>query len=247
MIALRATLAFGALLLCLPGHALARMVGPRPSPWIRRFLALVADIFGLDTHVDGTPVAGNVLYVANHVSWLDILAIGGTTGTAFVSKDDVAGWPVIGWLAREGGTVFVSRSSRTAVRKQADALGEALANGRAVTLFPEGTTGDGTELRPFLGALFVSVENAPPGLMVQPIAIDYGARAPWLAWHDNEPVGHNARRILTSRRKISVRLRFLDPIDPTVVIGRKAIASLSRERIAAALSESGTIPYRAAP
>jgi len=234
----RVTLAAGALAFSLPGHGLHRLAG-RNSPWVRRFLKLSGSAFGLDVKISGTPVADHVLYAANHISWLDILALGGATGAAFVSKDDVAGWPVVGWLAREGGTIFVSRTDRRAVANQADALAAALARGRPAALFPEGTTGDGRSLLPFRASLFAALDRVPREVVVQPVAIDYGGIAPLIAWLDEEGAGTNARRILSRPGRIGVTLRFLDPINPA--IGRKAIAQSARLAIETALHDSGTL------
>lgn len=235
----RITLAAGALALSLPGHGLHRLLG-RPSPWVRRFLKLSGSAFGLDVKVVGTPVSRHVLYAANHVSWLDILALGGATGASFVSKDDVAGWPVVGWLARQGETIFISRSDRKAVAGQADALAVALSRGRPAVLFPEGTTGDGRSLLPFRASLFASLDRVAGRVVVQPVAIDYGRAAPHVAWSEGEPAGANAKRLLSRSGRMAVTLRFLDPIDPS--IGRKAIAQATRDAIAAALRGSGTLP-----
>lgn len=235
----RMTLAAGALALSLPGHGLHRLAG-RPSPWVRRFLKLSATAFGLDVKVVGAPVSDHVLYVANHISWLDILALGGATGAAFVSKDDVARWPVVGWLAREGGTIFISRQDRKAVTGQADALATALSRGRPAVLFPEGTTGDGRILLPFRASLLASLDRVERDVFVQPVAIDYGEAAPLVAWSGGEPAGANAKRLLSRTGRIGVTLRFLDPIDPS--IGRKGIARLAQEAIETALRNSGTLP-----
>lgn len=237
----RVTLAVGALAVSLPGHGLHRLVG-RPSPWVRRFLGLSGRAFGLDVRISGTPLADHVLYVANHISWLDILALGGATGAAFVSKDDVARWPVVGWLARQGGTIFVSRSNRRAVGGQAAALAGALAAGRPAALFPEGTTGDGRALLPFRASLLAALDLAPGMIAVQPVAIDYGASTGLIAWADNEDAGANARRILSRPGRVGVTLRFLDPIAPA--LGRKLVAQSARAAIEAALVDSGTLVRR---
>lgn len=229
---------------CLPGHGLARVRGV-PSPWGRRFLAGTARALGLSVRVVGQPLARDVLFVANHISWLDILALGGATGAAFVSKDDVARWPVIGWLAREAGTIFVHRQSRAGVRGQADALAMALARGRPVALFPEGTTGRGDALLPFRASLLAAAADAPAGVRVQPVAIDYGAAAREIAWADNEGTGGNARRVGSRAGRLPVTLRFLPPIDPAG-LDRKALAAAARDAIGRALSESGTIAYEPA-
>ncbi|ARS26212.1 lysophospholipid acyltransferase family protein [Sphingomonas sp. KC8] len=234
----RLALAAGALGVSLPPHGVHRLIG-RPSPWVARFLHMTGRSFGLNVTISGTMVRDHVLYAANHVSWCDILALGGATGAAFVSKDDVAGWPVVGWLAREAGTIFVSRSSRGAVIGQADALGAALASGRPAALFPEGTTGDGTGLLPFRASLFASLDRAPAGVVVQPVAIDYGDTAAMIAWTDGESAGANARRLLSRPGRLPVTLHFLDPIEPA--IGRKAVAHSARAAIEQALRQSGTL------
>ncbi|WP_231639266.1 lysophospholipid acyltransferase family protein [Sphingomonas profundi] len=228
----------------LPGHLVARR-RPAASPHIRHFLTAAGRAFGLRVTIAGTPLPRDVLFVANHVSWLDILALGGATGTAFVSKDDVAGWPLVGWMAREAGTIFIRRQ-RHAVRGQADELGRALAAGRAVALFPEGTTGRGDALLPFRAALLAAVADAPAGVRVQPVAIDYGAAARDIAWTNNEGTIGNVRRVGGRADRLRVTLRFLPPIDPAGM-DRKAIAAAAREAIGRALSESGTIAYEAAP
>ncbi|XHR99561.1 hypothetical protein ACFB49_11570 [Sphingomonas sp. DBB INV C78] len=241
----RIALATAALLGSLPGHGLHRLTSRAPSPWVPRFLAMAGRSFGLRVTIAGNPVRDHVLYAANHMSWLDILALGGATGAAFVSKDDVSRWPIVGGLARIGGTIFVSRSDRAAVKGQADALGAALASGRPAALFPEGTTGDGATLLPFRASLFASLDRAPPHVVVQPVAIDYGAVATQIAWTDCEGAGANARRVLSAPGPIPVTLHFLDPIDPA--LGRKLIAAKARAEIEAALLESGTLLYSAAP
>ncbi len=88
----------------------------------------------------GTRLRRNVLFVSNHVSWLDILALGGAARSAFVSKAEVGTTPLVGWLADQNHTVYVQREARREIHNQANDLRNALARGRPVTLFPEGTT-----------------------------------------------------------------------------------------------------------
>jgi 1-acyl-sn-glycerol-3-phosphate acyltransferase len=185
-----------------------------------------------------------VLFVSNHLSWLDIMAVAGATGAAFVSKDEVGRWPVIGWLASLNNTIFVARTERRAVQGQADALRKALSTGRPVALFPEGTTAGGHQVLPFRASLLASVMPPLPGLNVQPIAIDYGAAAEEIAWIGNEPAKANARRIFSRKGTVPVTLHFLEPIDPHDVADRKALAEAARLEIIAALDASAERPNR---
>jgi 1-acyl-sn-glycerol-3-phosphate acyltransferase len=178
------------------------------------------------------------------LSWLDIMVIAGATGAAFVSKDDVARWPVIGWLARLNNTVFIARTERKAVRGQADALRSALATGQPVALFPEGTTGGGTDVLPFRASLLASLFPPLPGIKVQPVAIDYGAGGNDIAWVGEESAKANARRVFTRKGKLLTTIQFLKPIDPAETPDRKLLAQRSRDEIVEALTGSGRAPDR---
>lgn len=226
-----------ALIICTPFHFLWRLVGQR-SPWPRLFLGWIGRIVGARVHVSGTPLHARVLFVSNHVSWLDILIVAGATGAAFVSRDDVARWPVIGWLAQLNNTIFVARAARGAVHDQARALREGLESSQPVALFPEGTTEGGVDVLPFRASLLAAVVPPPPGVKVQPLAIDYGAAAHDIAWTGTEPAAANAGRLLARPGTIPVKLHFLEPIDPAEIGDRKALAALARERIIARLEAS---------
>jgi 1-acyl-sn-glycerol-3-phosphate acyltransferase len=225
------------LLVCLPLHYLWKLAGFH-SPWPRRFLGWIGYAAGMRVEVEGTPLRANALLVSNHVSWLDIMVIAGVTGAAFVSKDDVARWPVFGWLSRLNNTVFVARGERGAVRGQADSLRAALATGQPVALFPEGTTGNGRDLLPFRASLLAALFPPPPDIRVQPVAVDYGAAAGDIAWLGEEAAGANAKRVLSRAGTTWVVIRFLEPVDPAAAGDRKALAALTRSRIAAALGAS---------
>jgi 1-acyl-sn-glycerol-3-phosphate acyltransferase len=180
----------------------------------------------------------HVLFAANHVSWLDILALGGATGAVFVSRDDVEKWPVVGWLAGLNATIYVARQARREVHGQADRLRAALREGRAVALFPEGTTAGGDALLPFRPSLFASLFPPIPGVRVQPVAIDYGGLAEEIAWVGEEPAGANAGRLLRRRGTIPVTLRFLEPVEPQSAGDRKKLAAYGRAEVVAALAAS---------
>jgi 1-acyl-sn-glycerol-3-phosphate acyltransferase len=219
-------------------HHLWLLFGRR-SPWPPRFLAFVGRTAGMRPYVVGTPLRDHVLFVSNHLSWLDIMLIAGATGSAFVSKDDVARWPLIGWLARLNDTVFVARTDRRDVHRQAEALRGALASGRPVALFPEGTTDGGPEVLRFRASLLAAVIPPPPGVRVQPVAIDYGKAAHDIAWIGGESAAANALRILSRSRTTPVTLHFLAPIDPATMPSRKALAEAARDEIVARLERGG--------
>jgi 1-acyl-sn-glycerol-3-phosphate acyltransferase len=225
------------LVVCLPLHYLWKLLRLR-SPWPRRFLHWVGRSAGMRARIVGTPLKSHVLFLSNHLSWLDIMLIAGASGAAFVSKDDVGRWPVIGWLASLNNTVFVARTERNAVRGQADTLRAALATGQPVALFPEGTTDGGVEILPFRASLLASVFPPLPGVKIQPVALDYGRAGEEIAWVGDEAATANAKRVLSRRGSTSVTLRFLAPIDPAKIGDRKALAARSRQAIVEALQGS---------
>lgn len=185
--------------------------------------------------MEGEPLTHDVLFASNHKSWLDILLLGGSAGAAFVSKEEVGRWPVVGWMARLNGTIFVARAERSNVQCQADALRSALATGRPVALFPEGTVSETGELLPFRPSLFAALYPPLPAVQAQPVAIDYGQAASDVAWREGETIVANALRILGRRGAMPVILRFLAPLDPDGAGGRKALAAAAEARVAAAL------------
>src|SRR4051812_31695855 len=231
---LRAAAILAGLLFCVPLHYLWKLVGARPI-WPQIFLGYVGACCGLRVRIEGEPLRGKVLVVANHVSWLDILALGGAAPVSVVARADVEDWPLVGWAAGLNDTIFVARDIRSSVRGQADTLRQTLADGRAVALFPEGTTEGGGGLLPSRASLFASLFPPLDGVMVQPVAIDYGAAIDDVLWLGEEGFGANAKRILSRPGTIPVVLRFLAPIDPHEAGDRKTLAARSQEEIALAL------------
>ena len=231
----RLTLRLVALLLTLATflilHGLWRLVR-LPSPWPRQFLRSFGRIAGARAHVTGAPLGRDVVFLSNHLSWIDIPVLAGATGTAFVAKAELAAIPFIGWLCGLNHTLFVRRGDRMGIAEQVAEIARALADGWAVTIFPEGTTGDGATLLPFKAALLSVLEPPPAGLMVQPVRIDYGAATPELAWVGDEPGQSHAARVFRRSGTFAVNLHFLEPFDPAAFPGRKAIAAEARRRIA---------------
>ncbi len=230
----RIALMLGVLAILIVPHLLTKWIGLRTTiP--NMYLGWTAWAAGLDVRVVGMPLRRDVLFVANHVSWFDILALGGAGRTAFVAKAEIGRWPIIGWLADQNHTVYVARENRRQVTQQSAALADALAIGRPVALFAEGTTGDGNSLLPFRASLLAPAAPGPDALRVQPVALDYGRDARDYAWIDPESAGANARRLLSRRGRGLLTIRFLDPLPADLARDRKTAAAAARTRIAAAL------------
>ncbi len=235
---LRVALIVSLLLIIIVPHLLWRVFNIR-SPFATWFLRGSGWVAGARVTVLGTPSKEDRLYIANHLSWLDILILSGRTGTAFVAKSDMENWPVFGWMANQNNTVYVKRGQVLDAHNQATSLQTALLTGQPVTLFPEGTTAGGRELLPFRSSLIAAVVPAPEGISIQPVAIDYGHLAGEIAWTDDESVGKNALRVMGKFSRIPVTLHFLAPLDHADFGDRKAIAAHSRAEIAAALGGVG--------
>ncbi len=231
------------LIVFVPLHYLYRIFA-YGSPFPMLFLRYAARVSGARVETVGTHLKRDVFYVANHVSWLDILALAGASGTAFVAKAELAQAPVVGWLASLNRTVFVKREHRMGVAAQINALREALDDNWAVTIFPEGTTTDGQSLLPFKTSMLSVLEPPPPGVMVQPVLLEYGSIAEWIGWVGEEGGVNNAKRVLSRRGSFKLRVHFLEPFSPEDFRGRKAIGVEARRRIEEALLESLGKPLR---
>ncbi|HEX4801743.1 MAG TPA: lysophospholipid acyltransferase family protein [Sphingomicrobium sp.] len=180
-------------------------------------------------HLEGRRIRRHTLLVSNHVSWLDILVIGGATNCAFVSKDQL-GHSLIHWLADQNATVYVKRTHRKGAKDQAIAIAKALERDKPVVLFPEGTTGPGTHLLPFRSTLLEAANFAAKDVVIRPVVMDYGpAAAAEIGWHE-EPGKDNVLRILGRKGTLPVTVRILDPLDRSG--DRKQLSHEARERIA---------------
>ena len=139
--------------------------------WSRQMLRILR----VDLHVLGEPPAqGPLLVVCNHISWLDILVLNAAQPTRFVSKADVRRWPVLGALITGAGTLYIERESRRDAMRVVHQMADALRAGDLLSVFPEGTTGDGRELLPFHGNLLQAAiaVNVP----VLPVALRFVER-----------------------------------------------------------------------
>lgn len=156
--------------------ALARLFLGRAPRWLTRLWHRgCCAIAGLRIRVHGIPEGGRpTLFVANHVSYLDIVILGSLVDAAFVAKSEVDGWPGIGLIARIGRTVFVRRTATESLL-QRNALAARLDAGENLLLFAEGTSSDGVRVLPFKSALFAAVEGRAAGarVKVQPVTLLY--------------------------------------------------------------------------
>ena len=164
------------------------------ASWCRRLLSLL----GVRLQVFGPLPFGCHLIAANHVSWLDVLAIGALFPCWFVSKAETRAWPVIGRLAAANDTLFLRRRSPRAAYRMNAEIRERLGSRQSVVVFPEGTTTDGSRVLPFHPALFQPAADG--GHRILPLALCYrdrtGRRVPQAAFIDDEPLWKSLRAVL---------------------------------------------------
>ncbi|MEM1435281.1 MAG: lysophospholipid acyltransferase family protein [Pseudomonadota bacterium] len=155
-----------------PAFLLARLLGRRPAEAMAlRFHRGVCRIFNLKIRVEGTPSEDRpTLFVANHASYIDVFVLGSLVPGVFVAKADVAQWPVFGKLAALQNTVFIERNPRRTAA-QIPLLKARLAGAENLFIFPEGTSTDGTRVRPFRPSLLAAALD--PTVAVQPVTIAY--------------------------------------------------------------------------
>ena len=211
----------------------------QPSPWPRLFLLSVSWTSGIATATTGKRVRRNVFYAANHHSWVDIPVMSGVTGCTFVANDGIESWPLIGWLCKINNTIFVSRENKLSVSGQIDELRDAMTGDQPVTIFPEGTTHDGTGLLPFKPSLFAALVPPPQDMLVQPVYLSYGRHTRRVAWVGEEKVTENFWRLLSYLKPITATLHFLEPFNPAHFADRKAISAEVRVRIGSAMEGGG--------
>ncbi len=140
------------------------------TPWARFCFGGAARCLGFRVRHRGRVANGPVLFVSNHISWSDIPILGGTAPLRFLSKAEVARWPIIGWLAVQAGTLFIQRGGGRTNQSRTE-ISSALEAGQSVLVFPEGTTTIGITVLPFHGRLLNAAIDA--NVPIQPISIGY--------------------------------------------------------------------------
>lgn len=209
--------------------------------WSGQLLACL----GVRLRSAGLPPAEG-LVVANHISWLDIFAINAVAPTAFVAKDEVRDWPLVGWLCERTETIFLARGSRGAAQKAKDQMTGALVHRWRVGVFPEGTTSCGDQVLPFHGALFQAAVDA--GARVTPVALGYqdkqGRPSTAPAYVGDTSLWQCLRAIAVSP-PLTVTLTFLPDLD-SANSDRRHLAHRAHTAITHALA-GGITPSRSAP
>lgn len=212
-----------------------RVRGQRLDIWLQRWWSggLVRRC-GFRIVCEGEPLPGAVLFVANHVSWLDIELMHSQRVMSFIAKAEIARWPLIGWLAARAGTIFHSRGSGHSLNAVMDRAVERLREGMAVGVFPEGGTGPGDRLRTFHARIFQIAVDAQA--VVQPVAISYGSEGRMdlrVPFAPRESFFANVVRLIGDPG-VEARVRFLEPVALSAD-GRRHTAEAARSAIAHAL------------
>ncbi len=215
------------------------------------FYKMYTHILGISLRTHGAVAdTSHVLYVSNHISYIDIAALMSLTGARFVSRGDIARLPFFGWLMKHYGTVFIHRT-RVDVRGQITLLHRLLGEGSPLLLFGEGTTSDGRSVLPVKSSLFAAFESLPANnLALQPISLRYSLLdgvpmsthwEPLCAWHGEMSFLPHLREVLSLHR-ITIDV-YVHPSTPIATIpttqknfkrkkmGRKDMAHFCQEEI----------------
>jgi len=196
-----------------------------------RYWSGVARILGIRINLVGTIASDGtrpVVFVSNHASWLDIIALGSVLPGCFIAKGDIARWPVIRTIARAGRTIFVSRQRGSTGRERSE-LHRRLEAGDNLILFPEGTTSDGARVLPFRSS-FLALAERPEPPIIQPVTIVFDRldglpvcrrNRPLISWYGDMDIASHFARIGQHSMRVTIVLD--PPVDPA--IGRKALSA----------------------
>jgi len=209
-------------------HFLAARLWARAGLWI----------LGLRHVVRGRPVASGAL-VANHCSWLDILSLRAVRLIYFVSKAEVADWPVIGFITRITGTVFIERR-RGEAKRQEELLLERIAARQVLAFFPEGTSTDGLRVLPFKSSLFSAFfhDDHPADLLVQPVTVRYrpnprsGLPASFYGWWGDMGFEAHIWQVACRSHGAIAEVIFHEPVRPRDFPNRKTLAVYCHRKVA---------------
>lgn len=177
----------------------------------------------------------NTMFLANHVSWADIYALNSILPLQFIAKSDINNWPILGYLVRKSGTIFINRSSRKDTARIVDTTTDNLLAGGNIGFFPEGTTSDGTTLLRFKSSIVQAAINAKSPL--HPVAVRYplpgGGINTDMAYAGDTTMGEAMTHALKQKLSI-VELHFLTPILPNA--NRQQLTQMAFESISSKLA-----------
>jgi lyso-ornithine lipid O-acyltransferase len=224
----------------------ALFAGRTPRAVARLWCATYCRIAGLEVQSHGEVSQEKpTLFVANHVSYLDIVVLGRLLDATFVAKAEVRRWPAIGFIARLGRTVFVDRT-RALSAGQSAVLAERLRAGESLILFAEGTSSDGGRVLPFKSALFAAVRDPELAarVSVQPVSIAYtrfrgglsinNTLRPLYAWYGDMELLPHLWSVL-GLPGATVEVRFHQPVSAAAFASRKALARHAEREVAGGL------------
>ncbi len=231
---------------------LPRIESSRHDGIIERWCRAVLDILDIRMTVQGQTPPGrmrSVLFVANHISWMDILLLNACQRVRFVAKEEVRSWPLIGWIAFRTGTLFLKRTSTHQLARVMKSTAASLRRGDCIAIFPEGTTTDGSSVHAFHSGLFESAIEAKA--LVWPISISYrrldGALDADIAFLGSESLVSSILNVL-SRPTTHARLSFSSPVDSSAG-DRRQLTAWCRNAVEQSLADHATllIPSHASP
>jgi 1-acyl-sn-glycerol-3-phosphate acyltransferase len=209
--------------------------------WSRSLLHILAVRYTLDGVL---PSSSPTLIVSNHVSWLDIWIINAIVPVRFVAKSDIRRWPVLGFLVKHSGTIFIRRDKRRDTAHTNRAIVQALTNGNYVAIFAEGATTDGTQLKPYHASLLQPAVGA--GAKVVVLAIRYvredGALDLDAAYTDERSLWQSAQLILR-HRTVSAEVVIAEVLE----VSNKTRRQIAREAELATARALGFAPARRGP
>jgi 1-acyl-sn-glycerol-3-phosphate acyltransferase len=217
----------------------ARFAGPsepRARALLQRWSTGTCRRLGLEVEVHGTPGTGPRVYVANHRSYLDIPLLSAVLGTTFVSRADVATWPVVGRAAAVAGAVFVERDDPRSRIRAARALGRQARLARVV-VFPEGTT-TGTRLPgPFPPGLFRLLHRL--ACPVVPVTIRYGDRRAY--WTDDVALGRHLRTRILAGGRLAAAVHVGEALDPRGAHDAAGLARATYDAVCGPIEQLGEL------
>lgn len=199
--------------------------------WIKGFSAII----NLSVTTEGELTEPGTLLVSNHISWLDIIVFGQLIPACFVAKSDILSWPIIGFLSKQSGTIFIRRGDKQTIKETTEQIAWALKQNSTIIAFPEGTTTSGDKVLNFHASLFQSALLTKSA--IQPAAIQYRGlaqqQAPFIG--EDDFLRHLLRML--SLDKIKVHVSFL-PVIKGAEMTRQSVSIQAREKVWEKLSES---------